>query len=123
MKSLFVSNVNGSALVETAVSLVVVITLVSSGFLIIYFSFARVWIARNSYEALICLATTTPERVCQRELRRTLERTLPFGSLSGLDLKRTSRSAKVHLRLTVGNNIILTHDDSLKLPLKTRGGP
>ncbi len=122
MKRLLATNAHGFALIETAVTLTTVISLCSSGLLFMYFAFARVWIARNSYEALICLATSSHERTCQRELRATLARMLPFGTVSGLKLSRTSRSARVHLRFAVGNKVILSHDDSLKLPLKARGG-
>lgn len=122
MKPVFIADEHGMALIESAAALVFVIAFITMALTCMYASFARVWIARCSYEAAICLSTSASELSCKNTLRAAVTRMLPFGSASSPRVSRDAREAHVSLDYTFGEKLRIHHSESLKLPLVKSGG-
>jgi hypothetical protein len=112
----------GSVVIESLFSLVAVVTIVSSGLIALYFSFARVWTERSAYEAVMCLATSSPMTQCESEFRQRVSRALPFGKIDQLSLRKNPKEASIDLRLKIGTKDILRVRDARNLPLEPSGG-
>lgn len=92
-------NQNGSAVVESMLSIPIVGFLVIGGSAILYLSFAKVWLNRGAREAAICLASPSPPNRCRNKLESTLKAGLPFGQTE-ITVFRSDRSgSKVSLLL------------------------
>ncbi len=111
----------GSMIIESIVSLAAVVTIVSSGLVALYFSFARVWAERSAYEAVICLATSSPIPRCESEFRQRISTVLPFGRIDQLTLRRSAKEASIDLRLKIGTRDVLRLRDARTLPLQPKG--
>lgn len=109
----------GSVAVESTVTLLVFSTIISSGFAVLYVSFARVWLDRQVYETLICLASTARTHSCERALRQRVELALPIGELRRVDVSRTSRRVDVRLGFHLRDFKLIDLEDSRRLPLLT----
>jgi hypothetical protein len=107
----------GTALVESAVAMSALALMTSATVATLYVSFARVWIERSAYEGAICLAGTTTVHACESRLRRGVGSALPIGSLSNVNLSRTSRTATVKMRFKVGERSLIHEEKILALPL------
>lgn len=110
----------GSALIEASVTLALSTTLAISGLTILYLGFARVWVDRNVYEALICLATDSPVRACEDALRTTIQGALPFGGIARVQMNRVRERVQVEIEFRIQNHIVLKRKDSKALPIQGR---
>jgi hypothetical protein len=117
MKTGLLKSERGSFVVETAISLLVVITMVSGGLIAVYTSFVYVWIDHASYETLVCLSTKASEGECASELQTRVKLALPFGEVSQLHVSRNQNEARVQLHFNYKNHLLLKHNDSRRLPL------
>lgn len=108
----------GSAAIESLMAIGILSVAIPAGFAVMYFSFARVWIDRNAYEALICLSTSAPESKCRDDFRAAIDRTLHFGRLQSLHLQRLPSAARIDLQFTISPKIRIHHHDLLRLPLQ-----
>ena len=111
----------GSVMVESLIASLAISTLVAGGSLVTYVIFARVWIERQAYEALVCLGSLANEFECEREFRFRVETALPFGEASRVRLKRSSRRATISASFRLAGKEIAHADDSRTLPLKASG--
>lgn len=109
---------SGSVVVESLISFTAIIAIVAGGLTVAYHSFAKVWIDHSSYEALICLGTSSTVFQCEERLRKRLKRALPIGRIAHLRLNRSPSRARVELRLAFKNQTLLRHQASLYLPLR-----
>jgi hypothetical protein len=113
-------NQNGTAALESTFAISILVPIVISGFAVIYFSFARVWLDRSSYEALICLSTESSQQDCEKNFRRQVDGALPIGTLSNVRLTRTRQHAEIDMRFAVADQNVIHLHISQTLPLKTR---
>ena len=111
-------NQKGTAALESTFAISVLVPIVISGFTVIYFSFARVWLDRSGYEALICLSTQASQQDCEKNFRRQVDSALPIGSLSNVRLTRTKLRAEIDLRFAVADQNVIHLHVSQTLPLK-----
>lgn len=88
---------SGSAAVENAAVLALLVLLITGLFLVLYLSFARVWVKSALYDGLICVEEGERPAVCQREVRKRLSY-LPWSRVQGLELK-SGQPAEVTLHL------------------------
>lgn len=108
----------GTAAIESMVAVSFLVTAIPLGLAVMYFSFARVWIDRNAYEALICLSTSASESKCRDDFRASLARVLHIGRLQSLHLQRMPLEAKIDLWFAISDRIRIHHRNSLRLPLE-----
>lgn len=108
----------GSAIIESMVAMSFLIIAIPMGFTLMYFSFAQVWIDRNSYEALICLSTSAAEGKCRDDFRTALDRVLHIGHLQSLTVQRLPFEAKIDVQFAISEKFRIHHRDSLRLPLE-----
>lgn len=109
----------GGAAIESLIAMTAISLLVSGGLAVILLTFARVWIGHASYEALICISTSAPIPTCEADIRRKIHSALPFGRLHSLTLSRRPKAAAIEVRFSLGGKLILRHQDSLRLPVRT----
>ncbi len=117
---------SGAALVELAVAASVLVVIVSGGLAAVYLTFAIAWIERESYEALICLASRRgASHACEAKMRRRSEAALPIGRFTHLMLVRSADRVRVEARFAIAGREAIRHEDSRRLPLRweaaTRG--
>lgn len=107
----------GSFSIEAVATMGTLALIVSCGIGYAYFAFARVWLDRAGYEALICLSTSASVGDCQSDFERTVNSGLPVGQVRDLHLERGPRQAHIGLRFVVGQRELFRHRDSRSLPL------
>lgn len=107
----------GATAIEAVVALSVLAAVITTGLAIMYLAFARIWIERCSYEAMICLASSKPEAGCERDLRHNIRAALPIGDLTHVSLSRTEDRAVVNVRFMMNGSEVIRHRDSRALPL------
>ena len=112
-------NMKGTAAIEATFAISVLVPIVISGFAVLYFSFARVWLDRSGYEAVICLSTSMSQQNCEQGFRKKVGAALPVGSLSNVRLSRTSQKAEIDLRFAIAEQNIIHLHLVQTLPLKT----
>lgn len=108
---------SGSVLLESAVVSVALSALISGGSLVLYVAFARVWIERQAYEAVVCLASLANASSCERDFRNRVNAALPIGRLSRVQIARTVRSASVVAIFHVAQREIAHARETRRLPL------
>ena len=109
-------NQNGSAVLETTISLSLVVTIVGGGLSILYLSFAHVWLERASYESVVCLSTREPQHSCEDRFRMEAKSALPIGRVSELHMERSSSHASIKLRFNIAGKDVFEHHDFRSLP-------
>ena len=114
-------NQRGSTLIEAVTAMATLCALVSGGFSISYLTFARVWLERSAYEAVVCLATSASVEDCERRLTDSTGTALPLGRVSKLELRRNPRSAEVALRFSLLGQEVIRLRDKRALPLIVAG--
>jgi uncharacterized membrane protein len=122
MKTYYLRGERGTATIEAAVSLLLIVSSFSVGLSLVYFCFARVWLDHAAYEAAVCLASQASHASrakCTTTLKNTISHGLPVGSLEPPNLNATSRAASVVAVFTVGKKIRLMARQKLSLPLRT----
>lgn len=112
----------GMAAVETVIALTFIIILITGGLGIMYFSFARVWLHRTGYEALVCLATAAPEEKCRSRARAAIGDVLRIGQLKRLHLIRFPSEARLDFHFRISEHVDIHHRDSVRLPLTAESG-
>jgi hypothetical protein len=111
--------VRGSALVEVAVATSAVSAIVTGSLGALYLSFAIVWIERESYEALICMAArNSSPSACETRMRRRSAGALPIGEFTHLVLARTQRSVRIEANFAISGHETVRHRDTRSLPLR-----
>jgi uncharacterized membrane protein len=122
MKSYYLRGERGTATIEAAVSLLLIVSSCSVGLSLVYFCFARVWLDHAAYEAAVCLASQashTSQAKCATTLKNTISHGLPVGSLEPPNLNATPHTTSVVAVFTVGKKIRLVARQKLSLPLRT----
>jgi hypothetical protein len=109
----------GSVLIESMTTLLALSLILTTGFAILYLAFARVWLDRQVYEGLICLASTARTNDCESILRRRVAFALPMGELSHVHLARTSYDASVRFSFFIFGRRGMQFEDQRRLPLFT----
>jgi hypothetical protein len=115
------SNQRGTALLEGVVSLPLFGLLISITLAGSYLAFARMWLHHESYEALICLATTASVESCENRLREKTHAVLKIGDFYFVNLYRDHLHAELHAQFRCGEKIQFHLRDSLRLPLLAGG--
>ena len=107
---------DGSALIETMASVLMLQVLIAAGFAGSYLSFAKVWCDRSAYEASVCLASTTQQKECEQRLRKDF-RIFPMGQLDHLTLDRTSGHTRAAFVFKLFDKLEVRAHSELALPL------
>lgn len=115
-----IENQKGSAAIEATFAILFFSILIGAGFLALYLPYARTWIHRSSYEAMICSSTKSSLSLCRKQLKMRLKTGLPFGKIQGLSLKKTNSSSDIRASFTLFDATVLEIEDHLDLPLMTR---
>ena len=110
----------GSAIFESLSVMSVLPILIGAALSACYVSFARVWIERESYEAVVCLGSLAQTNDCEKELRRGIKRALPFGQLSRLLVTRSPNRANVEVTFALFDRPIADLKTTRGLPLANR---
>lgn len=114
----------GTAVIETLASLSFLVPALIGGMSCLYFVFARVWIDRAGYEALICLSTDAPVDDCKAKMMRSNAAALPLGAFVTARLSRTRFEARADVRFEIAGFEIIHYERKQRLPFlrATRGG-
>jgi hypothetical protein len=107
----------GSVLLESTGTLLALSLFLTGGFLILYLAFARVWLDRHVYEAVVCLSSTARERDCEQALRKRVLFALPIGQLKNVQLSRTRDQATVRLSFWILDQRTMEFEEQRRLPL------
>lgn len=105
----------GSAAVEATLATAFLLLLLSGGMIAAYLAFARVWLARNAYEGVICLATQAPVYICKQEVEKRIVFALPIGRVENMRLERSKNKAIVRLDFRLSPRIVLRIKDRRSL--------
>lgn len=97
----------GSALVETMLSLPVLMLIIFGVLLTTYLSFEKIWLERATREAAFCMANTLNNQAnkavfCKKRLQQTLQLALPFGHIQSMTMIELDRHITVKVSLVVG---------------------
>lgn len=118
----FFANQRGGTVIEAVATTSALALSVTLGLGIAYLSFARVWIERNAYEALICLSTSEGTGRCERTFIESIENALPIGKISSVNTSRNSHRGAIRVRFEIDGRVAIRHSANLRYPLlKTRG--
>lgn len=98
---------SGSALVETILSLPLLILIVVGVMLTTYLSLEKIWLERATREAAFCVANTLNSQLdnsafCKKRLRETLQAALPIGRVQTITLINFERRIIVKASLVFG---------------------
>jgi hypothetical protein len=110
-------NQRGSAALETIMTVTTLSLILIGGFTVTYASFAHVWLERAAYETLICLSTRASVSECETKLRESTANGLKIGTLSDLHLDRSKNQARIELKFSLENRVIVRQKQTLRLPL------
>lgn len=107
------TNQNGFSLVESIVSLPVLISALVCVFAGIYLFIAQAWLKDAAEEAALCVAEKQLASQCKTELEQKTQTALPIGRYSKLSIEKLSNGVLVKysyqaLQLSLENEISLT---------------
>ncbi len=112
---------NGFASFELAIVLLFYAGVVSALLSLAYFSFAKVWINRSAYEALICASSDSTLYQCRAQFKNRVKRFLPFGDTEKNKLTRTKKKATIDFTFTISEHFKINEFQQINLPLIKRG--
>ncbi len=92
-------NQNGTAALESVLTLPILGILIFGSSGILYMSFAKIWLDRAAREAAVCLASPSPPNRCRVRLESTLGAGLPIGRTEILVFRSDRRGSQVSLQL------------------------
>ncbi len=110
----------GQSSVEFAITLAVLVTLISGLLCGVYVGFVQVWVKHSSYEAVICLARGEMESRCREQLETRVNEILIGQPLQNVQLLRFKRRAHVSFEVRMFNEWRTTEKRTLSLPLRER---
>lgn len=108
---------SGQATVEAVALAPALAVILTVGLALAYLSFAKTWIARCTYESLVCLSTSTPASKCERDLRLAIASALPIGAVSSIHATRNSRRGSLDIRFSLDGHDLIRHKARLAYPL------
>jgi|GEM_PF-5027520 hypothetical protein len=104
----------GQAMIEAALALPIVLAAILAVGMISYACLAYYSVDYHLHEALVC-ATHKASYTCERDLRKRIVNSLPFGKITDLDVHSENRGARgrVRVQLVSGkhDNPILKNTD------------
>lgn len=93
-------NQRGSTLVEAVLAAPLIGMVIVACAVLIYLSFAKVWMNRAAREAAVCLASPSPPSRCRARLTNTLRLGLPIGRIEIREFQNTRYQTRVSLQLS-----------------------
>jgi hypothetical protein len=90
----------GSTLVEAVLAAPLIGMVIVACAVLIYLSFAKVWMNRAAREAAVCLASPSPPSRCRARLTNTLRLGLPIGRIEIREFQNTRYQTRVSLQLS-----------------------
>lgn len=111
-------NETGSTALEASAAIAFLVLVLSGGLLSTYVAFARVWISRSAYEGVVCLSSDAEARECEKITKVRIERALPIGQITKLELKRLKKTVSAKIRFQLAGQISIQAREHRKLPLK-----
>jgi hypothetical protein len=112
------TNSRGQSSAEFAITLVVLVALITGLLCGVYAGFVQIWIKHSSYEAVICLARGELETRCREELETRVNEALLGRPLENVQLLRFKRRAHVSFEVRVLNIWRTTEKRTLTLPIR-----
>jgi hypothetical protein len=115
----------GTVAIEAAFALLTISTAFAIGLSLVYYGFARIWIERSAYEAAICVAReesrsrNQSRSRCTSELRQSLSRALPIGTISRAQITFSSSRVVVESDFKISSELTVRAKQDLWLPLKS----
>ncbi|MBE8221475.1 MAG: hypothetical protein HAW60_01970 [Bdellovibrionales bacterium] len=91
-------NHKGQALIEFVISNILLISLVTLGFLLMYISFLKYFNHVNIYNSTICVAKNRPILICKYNLRKNIKSTMFFGSINKLILTKKYKTITASIK-------------------------
>lgn len=91
----------GQALIEFAISNLLLISLTTVGSLLIYISFLKYFNHINIYNSILCVAKKRPILVCKYILQKKIQATLLLGKLHKLTLTRKQKTITASIKWTL----------------------
>lgn len=112
---------NGFASIELAIVLLFYAGVVSALLGLAYCSFAKVWINRSAYEALVCASGDASLYECRTQFKMRVKRFLPFGDTLKNKLTRTKKRATIEFMFSISEYLRINEFQQITLPLIERG--
>lgn len=109
----------GSTLVEVAISLPLLLLVMSGVFAVIYLCVAQAWLKDSAEEAALCIAEQASVQQCKRELRAKTNAALPIGDYTYLSITKSESRVLVTYSFST-LEIQLQNEIILKLPVSKR---
>lgn len=90
----------GSTLVEAVLAAPLIGMVIVACAVLVYLSFAKIWMNRAAREAAVCLASPSPPSRCRARLTNTLRLGLPIGRIEIREFQNTRYQTRVSLQLS-----------------------
>ena len=101
---------------QSTIEMVVSITLIFGGVLfaltVFYLAVGQLWVSHQLYEAALCTEKYQTIQPCQKKLRYSVKKILPFGKIQQLKLSNSQSQIQAQFSFSV--------QPPIKLPFRTR---